>query len=105
MQCSNIMLNCCCFACSQSQEIWRPGFGWPIWTGGLLRMKAWVGRETDLSGEKRADVKRFQDIDEIYLALKYLQSCISFKIYNTIWYIFFSTKVILLSDLFPFNKT
>lgn len=29
----------------------RPGFGWPNWSGGFLRMKGWVDGGKDLSGE------------------------------------------------------
>lgn len=30
----------------------RPGFGWPNWTGDLLRMKGWVDGGTELSAER-----------------------------------------------------
>ena len=37
----------------------RPGFGWPNWTGGLLRIKGWVDGGTDVSGERRMENRSY----------------------------------------------
>lgn len=52
------------FSCSLSHcvDTWsdgmfpaRPGFGWPNWTGDLLRMKGWMDGGTDLSREREGE--------------------------------------------------